>query len=130
MNNYAKGRRVEQEVIDLLGARGYDCVRSAGSKGAADVVAFHDDEACLIQVKAGASILPGPAERRELLRMSDRSSRFFALVAFKEPNPDDRRRKRIVFRELTGPGPKDHVPWIPRARRTDDGPRPLVHVAG
>lgn len=116
MSQYQRGRRVEQEVIDFLGSRGYDCIRSAGSKGAADIVAFHDGETCLIQVKVGASILPGPAERKALLRISDRSPRCFPLVAFKEPDQDDRRRKRIVFRELTGAGPKDYLPWAPRER--------------
>lgn len=39
MSNYRRGRALEYEVIDYLEARGWDCSRSAGSKGKVDVSA-------------------------------------------------------------------------------------------
>lgn len=117
MNQYQRGRRVEQEVIDFLGSRGYDCIRSAGSKGAADIVAVHDGEICFIQVKISEKTAVSPAERRELLRLATRAGdvtpRSYAVVAYKVPDPSDGRKRKLVFRELLGPGPRETAPWIP-----------------
>lgn len=117
MNQYQRGRRVEQEVIDFLGERGYDCIRSAGSKGAADVVAIHDAEICFVQVKMSEKNRVSPAEREQLLRIAGRAGGqgrgVYALTAHKEPDPSDGRKRQIVFRELTGTGPREHAPWVP-----------------
>jgi len=52
VTNYRKGRRLEYKCIKYLKGLGYYCVRSAGSKGAADVVAFGVNDTLVIQVKA------------------------------------------------------------------------------
>lgn len=113
-NHYQRGRRVEQQVIDHLGGLGYDCIRAAASKGAGDIWAIHDQELCLIQVKINDKSLPSPAERTELLRIARRVTGAYALVAFKVPDESDKRKSRIVFRQLTGTGPREFVPWIPQ----------------
>ena len=77
MTHYAAGRRLEYIARDALRAQGYTVIRSAGSKGAVDLVAIGLDDVRLIQVKAeGQSItgavkalaaLPSPAGvRREV----------------------------------------------------------------
>jgi len=43
--------RYENELFDILERRGYRCVRSAGSRGAADLIAFNDKICRVIQVK-------------------------------------------------------------------------------
>lgn len=123
MNQYQRGRRVEQEVIDFLGTRGYDCIRSAGSKGAADIVAVHDQEICFIQVKLNDKTWVSPAEREQLLRLANRAgsrrSGAYAVVAYKITNPSDGRKRKLVFRELMGPGPRETAPWIPYGGEVD-----------
>lgn len=113
MNQYARGARVEYQVRDHMGERGYDVVRAAGSKGKIDLVAFNDHELCFIQVKITDG-LTSPAERRELLRQAKRAGAY-PLVAFKEKIGN---RVHIRFRELTGPGPREYVEWVPA--ETDD----------
>jgi Holliday junction resolvase len=113
VNHYQRGRRVEQEVIDHLGTLGYDCIRSAGSKGAVDIVAVHDEEVAFIQVKITESVTLSPAERERLMRVSLRA-RTVPLVAYKASVPGDGRRKEIRFRRMTGTGPRDHEPWSPQ----------------
>lgn len=48
---YTKGRTVEHKVIHFLTESGYHALRSAGSKGAFDVIAFNDKTVRFIQVK-------------------------------------------------------------------------------
>ncbi|MDP6461269.1 MAG: hypothetical protein QGH59_05765 [Gemmatimonadota bacterium] len=61
MTRYDKGRRLEYKTRDRLRDDGFTVVRSAGSKGPVDIVAFSAKVLRLIQVKANAA--PGPAER-------------------------------------------------------------------
>lgn len=58
---YFRGRRKEQDVKKHLEALGYVCMRSAGSKGAFDIVAIARDGVRFIQVKYGLKY-PGQAE--------------------------------------------------------------------
>ena len=53
MAKYAKGASLEREVARRLEALGWRVVRSAGSRGPADLVAWKDGHAMLIQCKAG-----------------------------------------------------------------------------
>lgn len=48
---YERGRGAEYRVINELKANGYDAVRTAGSHGAADVVAWNEDHVRFIQCK-------------------------------------------------------------------------------
>ena len=51
MSNYTIGRRLEYAVRDVLVLWGYTVIRSAGSKGAVDLVAIGAEDVRLIQVK-------------------------------------------------------------------------------
>lgn len=42
MNQYRKGYMFERKLLKLLEKEGGDCIRSAGSHGAVDVIAFYD----------------------------------------------------------------------------------------
>jgi Holliday junction resolvase len=114
-----RGTRAENQVGDELGDAGYDVVRSAASKGAADLVAVHDNEVLFIQVKLGVYgkpfKIPSPAERRELYRIAHRAQGF-PVAACRIPGAGAR-KATTVYRLLTGEGPFDFVPWLPRGRR-------------
>lgn len=57
MTNYDKGARLEYKARDALSERGYTVIRSAGSHGAADLVALKADDVVLVQVgKRGKSV--------------------------------------------------------------------------
>lgn len=63
-NQYGAGRAREYKVRDLLIAEGYDVVRSAGSKGAIDLVAIKAGQILFVQVKTTTP--PGPASWNKL----------------------------------------------------------------
>lgn len=116
MNQGGRGTRAENAVADELGACGYDVVRSAASKGAADLVAVHDGEILFVQVKlveAGRSYKqPTPLERQQLVRIARRCGGV-PVVAARLPGAGARPAV-TVWRELTGTGPQEMRAWIPR----------------
>lgn len=121
VNQGRRGSRAENQVADELGAMGYDVVRSAASKGAADLVAVHDGEILFVQVKLLAPgktyTQPSPAERRELVRIARRANGF-PVVAIRVPGAGSR-PARTDWNLLTGTGPEDRQSWIPNDSRTD-----------
>jgi Holliday junction resolvase len=129
MTQGTAGRRFEWKVRDALRADGYTVIRSAGSKGAVDLVAFKDGRRyrpdvvsigqpgdvvyvepgrhmLFVQAKRTNGTIP-PAERAELIRYAH-IARAIPVVAY-QPKP----RQPIAYRRLTGPGPKDWQPWTP-----------------
>ena len=101
--NYQNGREKEYRVRDALQEDGYACFRAAGSKGKADILALKPGEILLVQVKK-TNPQVSPAERAALLELA-RLTGGRPIVAYKPP------RKPDVYRELTGPGPKDWQPF-------------------
>ncbi len=65
MSSYARGRRLEYQARNLLIARGYTVVRSAGSKGPVDLVAWNERHVLFIQVKANGQVRS--ADKQKLL---------------------------------------------------------------
>ena len=57
MSRYAKGRRIEYEIMYMMQKKGYYVIRSAGSHGMIDVVAIRKGEVRLIQAKTKKSSL-------------------------------------------------------------------------
>lgn len=107
MNGARAGVEVERKVRDDLTAHGYVVYRSAGSRGAADLVAIGVGEVLFIQCKRSKPQLP-PAERRALVWLADRlGAEGLPIVATRPP------RQGISYRVLTGVGPKDHMPFEP-----------------
>ena len=116
VNHAARGRGAENAVRDELGAYGYDVMRSAASKGAADLIAVGDRFAVLVQVKlvkTGKPFeMPSPAERQQLLRIAARLGNAYAVAACRTEGSGSRPAV-TVYRLLTGPGPKDWISWAP-----------------
>lgn len=122
VNQGARGTRAENAVADELGAMGHDVIRSAGSKGAADLVAMHDREILFVQVKLVNPKGPvytqlSPNERTELIRIARRVDGF-PIVAQRHQG----RGSRPAFTRwylLTGTGPNDRIEWVPRDSRAE-----------
>jgi Holliday junction resolvase len=68
MSGYAAGRRAEWRARKRLEADGYVVVRAAGSKGAADLVAWDSRSIRLISVKSGGRYLSA-VERAALVAL-------------------------------------------------------------
>lgn len=120
----------------LLGERGWTCMRSAGSKGTADVVAVPREEApthpgshrptwLLVQCKVTNANI-GPAERLALTTLAV-PAQAVPLVASRGDKGEGTRVQYntahgmwVVFRELTGPGPKEWREWLPPEQTKDD----------
>lgn len=100
--NYRAGAQLERDVANKLSADGYDLtIRSAGSKGKVDVVAFKAGQILFVQAKRTGVI--SPADRADLIRIA-RIVGALPLVAT---------RPGVTLRLLTGAGPKDWEPWSP-----------------
>jgi len=65
-SKYRKGHRWELKVKKMWEAKGYVVYRSAGSKGAADLIALKDGKIVLIQVKVNNK--PSRSEIAKLLK--------------------------------------------------------------
>lgn len=119
--NWARqGARFENEVIAHLESLGYDCIRSAASKGTVDIVAVHDERygiyvkddeeytsVLFVQCKRSKPVIP-PAERTALLGLCLRAGAL-PIVAWR---PDSTGPE---YRILTGPGPKEWESFDPAA---------------
>jgi holliday junction resolvase Hjr len=104
MTHYRTGADFERKVRDSLEADGYSCIRAAGSHGVVDMVALKEGQILLVQVKRTQGQIP-PADRAELLRLAALVDAI-PLVAY-QPAP----RKPIAYRRLTGPGPREWLPF-------------------
>jgi Holliday junction resolvase len=104
VTRYSNGTAFENKVKALLIADGYWCVRAAGSRGAADLVAIKSGQILLVQVKRTNPIIPR-AERIELFRVAQ-IIRAIPLVAF-QPAP----RKPVEYRRLLGYEPSQWETW-------------------
>ena len=129
VNTAAQGRDLEHAVMALLNRTGWQCMRSAGSKGVADVVAIPTGVTAgrtpwlLVQCKLTNTVLP-PAERLALTTLAV-PARALPLSASRADQGHGTRvqyRKDtgmwVVFWELTGPGPFDRRPWTPTTEET------------
>ena len=63
---YNKGATAERSIIHFLSEEGYQCLRSAGSKGAYDIVAFNNHVVRFIQSKYQTVVaLPAKSDRKK-----------------------------------------------------------------
>lgn len=110
MTNYTAGRSLEYRVIADLERDGYVCVRAAGSKGAADIVALKPGQVLLVQAKRSGGTIP-PLERATLLAKAaaiNLPGRMEALPIVAHPTKP---RGPLTYRLLTGQGPADWTAW-------------------
>jgi hypothetical protein len=110
VTHYRNGRAFEHRVRAELEADGYRTQLAPGSKGPADIWAGKAGEWLFVSVKRTNGVIR-PAERKALLDLAawcyaPGKADTLAIVAF-QPVP----RKPIVYRQLTGIGPADWIPW-------------------
>ena len=103
MTQYSRGSDFERSAMRALEADGYFVVRSAGSKGAADLVALKSGQALLVQCKLNG-VCP-PAERADLIRLAQTVGAL-PIVAHKVKG-----KSKVLYRLLLGHGPKDFAIW-------------------
>lgn len=108
MSRYDGGADLERAAKKLLEDNGYYVIRSAGSKGAVDLVALKPGEVLLVQCKTDGYVTPA---ERIVLRKLALSVVATALVAcWYKPG---RAARVVAFGELTSMGPAGHRPWTP-----------------
>ncbi len=109
-NTAKQGASFERQIMHDLQRYGYLTMRSAASRGAADVLAFGGREILVIQAKLSNPQI-GPTARRAVLDLADRiGPTAVPLVATKNTI-------WVAYRLLTGPGPKDWTEWSPDPTR-------------
>lgn len=105
-NTNRQGANFELQVMHDLERFGYTTMRSSGSRGAVDVLGFADGHILMIQCKITNPVLP-PKERRAVIALAD------TLLEYTVPLVAYRIRGRVMYRILTGTGPKDFSLWSP-----------------
>lgn len=107
-NHYGDGTKFENNTKEFLRlSGGYEVIRSAGSKGKIDLVAFRKGELLFLQCKLHG--LCPPLERRKLLAFSAMVNAV-PLVAFGGEGHTVT-RPVIQFRRLVGEGPYEYRDW-------------------
>lgn len=107
MSTASRGRRREHLVRAELERHGFHVLRSAASKGPADLIAIRTAVVC-VQVKPDTDALT-PALRRRLIALADAVGAGLGVpvVATKPLGLP------ISWRFLTGEGPDEWLPWQP-----------------
>lgn len=101
MTRYDRGRALEYATMKDLKTNGYETFRSAGSHGIADVLAFKPGQVLFVQAKTKQGVI-SPADRVDLIWLANMVPGGVPIVVT---------RPKTTYRMLTGPGPKDWVPW-------------------
>lgn len=138
-NTNRQGANYELDVMHYLAGTkpevwgpgfGYDCLRSSGSKGKIDVVAIGSKNVLqngelsepwevrpnllFIQCKITATPLRSPLSPAARMHLMDLALRANALALTSSKQLDIvTGRIRPHFRQLTGPGARDWLPWEP-----------------
>jgi hypothetical protein len=103
-NTNRQGANFELQIMAHLKERGYDVLRSSGSRGKIDVVAVGDVHTLWIQAKVSNPLI-SPAERRAVRSVAARVGvDALPLVSY-------RIKGQVCFRLLTGDGPKAWALW-------------------
>ena len=69
MTNYAKGANKERMVKKVLEAAGMTCVRSSGSHGPVDLVAWNKDRIYFLQIKYNCRITDAELNALEAMQV-------------------------------------------------------------
>jgi holliday junction resolvase Hjr len=96
VTTYERGRSFEWKVAKDLTDNGYLVIRAAGSKGAADLVAFKPGEVLFIQCKTGGAGECAPSEWNEFHRLAT-SVGSVPILAYRPG------RQGIAYWLVTGP---------------------------
>ena len=120
-NTARQGAAFELKVMHDLEEHGYTCLRSSGSRGAVDVVAVGplreyaygeapDAELVFAQCKVTNPLI-SPAERQAVQDLALRGGARPVVAHWAKDEKTG--LKRVHYRQLTGPGPKDWAHWAP-----------------
>jgi hypothetical protein len=113
-NTNRQGANFELQIMHHLAERGYDVLRSSGSRGKIDVVAVGDVHTLWIQAKVSNPLI-SPAERRAVIGVARRADiawwRDRLTLANAVPLVSYRIKGQVCFRELLGYGPKEWALW-------------------
>lgn len=122
VNTARQGAAFERRIIHDLQQYGYDCIRSAASKGAVDIVAIpgpprEEDwklwgrqSVLFIQAKLSKPLI-SPAERLAVQNLALRAGAL-PLVSWWAKDATTG-LMRVHYRQLTGPGPDEWAHWAP-----------------
>jgi len=109
-NTNRQGANFELQIMAHLKERGYDVLRSSGSRGKIDVVAVGDIHTLWIQAKVSNPLI-SPAERRGVIGVARRADQDREALTNAIPLVSYRIKGQVCFRELLGYGPKEWFPW-------------------
>ena len=107
-SNYRRGADLERAAKKYLEDNGYYVIKSAGSKGVADLVGIKPGETLYVQCKTDGYLLP---DERVRFRQAALKSGAVPLVA--RWAKEGRAAREIGFRELTSMGPAGNRDWTP-----------------
>lgn len=113
MTRYITGRTYEYRSIELLKQKGYAVIRSAGSHGPWDLVAFRGDEVLFVQVKAVVGSIVGPTETKPRVKKSETLN--VDIVGYTSPG---KKMSRADLLDLRGERLRSQMPvtrWLTRA---------------
>lgn len=106
-NHYGDGTKFENETKHFLKLRGFEVIRSAGSKGKIDLVAFRPEELLFIQCKLNG--MCPPIERKKLRAFSAMVNAVPLVASAGDGSTTI--RPVVIFRRLTGDGPYEYREW-------------------
>ena len=98
MTQYSDGRKLEYAAANDLRANGYEVMRTAGSRGAADLIAIKPREILFVQCKLDGRI--APPERHKLIKLTDYLDNSVPVLAYW--HKPGRAARQVAYRELTG----------------------------
>jgi Holliday junction resolvase len=107
LTQYSRGRKFEWEVRDLLRSNGYVVIRSAGSKGSADLVAGKGGHSLFVQCKLGTKGIRSV----DIRKLFELATAFGGrpVVAMKNRI---KKGQRILFFEITDTLQTRFIGWI------------------
>ena len=106
--NYRRGADLERAAKHYLEDNGYYVIKSAGSKGVADLVAIKPGETLYVQCKLDGYLTP--AER---VKFRKTALHFGAVPLVAWWRKEGREARKPAFTELTSMGPAGNRDWTP-----------------
>lgn len=119
VNTAQQGARFERKVIHDLEPHGYDCIRSAASKGAVDIVAVGPQSTdpdlwtapmLFIQCKLSDPMI-SPKERRALWDLTQRAGALPIICHWAKNETTG--LMAVHYRIMTGTEAREWLPWGP-----------------
>jgi Holliday junction resolvase len=107
-SGYRRGADLERAAKHYLEDNGYYVIKSAGSKGVADLVAIKPGETLYVQCKLDGYLLPD-----ERVRFRQAALKSGAVPVVARWVKEGRAARQLGWRELTSMGPAGNRDWTP-----------------